>query len=78
MSVSTLTLTGFAALMEPVTDFIVNVSWVDSQPVDVLLDEKALRFFGADWYPSHPVWELFDAFDVLNINYGFTEENYNG
>lgn len=72
MSNSTLTLTGFAALMEPVTDFVTNVSWVNGEPVDVLLNEKALRFFGEQWRPEHPIWELFDALDTLGIDYGFT------
>ncbi len=73
MSNLALTLTGFAALMEPVVDFVTNVSWVDGEPVDVLLDEKALRHFGTEWRPEHPIWELFDALDILDINYGFTE-----
>ena len=79
MSNSTLTLTGFAALMQPVTDFVTNVSLVNGEPVDVLLDGKALRFFGEQWRPEHPIWELFDALDILGINYGFASmENHNG
>lgn len=70
---SNLTLISFAALMEPVADFVTSITWQDSQPVEVLLHEKALRHFGSDWYPDHPIWRLFDAFDDLGVTYGFTE-----
>ena len=73
-----MTLFSFAALVEPVTDFVTSISWLDGEPADVLLSEKALRHFGDRWYYDHPVWKLFDELDALNINYGFTEENYNG
>ncbi len=73
---SNLTLRSFAALMEPVADFVTNVSWVDGEPVDVLLKEEALRFFGEQWRPEHPIWVLFDALDVFDINYGFVTSEH--
>lgn len=76
MSVSTLTLTGFAALMEPVTDFVTSISWLDGEPADVLLSEKVLRHFGDRWYYDHPVWKLFDELDSWGVSYGFTSEEY--
>lgn len=69
---SNLTLTSFAALMEPVADFVTSITWQDSQPVEVLLHEDSLRHFGTEWHSSHPIWELFDAFDILGLTYGFT------
>lgn len=69
---SSLTLTSFAALLEPFTDFVTSVVWYDGQPVEMLLHDDAMRHFGADWYPDHPVWELFDALDVLGLTYGFS------
>lgn len=70
---SNLTLTTLAAIIAPVADFITSITWQDSQPVEVMLHEKALRHFGSDWYPGHPVWRLFDVFDDLGLTYGFME-----
>ena len=70
---SNLTLTSFAALLEPFVDFVTSVVWSDGQPVEVLLHEDALRHFGETWYFDHPIWRLFDAFDLFGLTYGFTE-----
>lgn len=73
-----LTLVSFAALLAPFDGFIHNISWIDGEPVDVILTESALRHFGQDWHSNHVVWKLFDALDTFNINYGFAVENNNG
>lgn len=70
---SSLTLASFAALMEPVANFVTSITWQDSQPVEVLLHEKALRYFGNSWYYDHPIWYLFDELDAWGVTYGFTE-----
>lgn len=76
---SNLTLRSFAALMQPVADFIVSINWSNGQPVDVLLEEKALRYFGNSWYYDHPIWYLFDELDSWGVTYGFASvENNNG
>ena len=74
-----LTLTAFADLLEPFTDFVHNVSWLDGEPVDVVLTDEALRHFGADWHSNHIASKLFDALDTFNIDYGFAvPETTNG
>lgn len=68
------TLHNFAALLSPFSDFITSISWRDGKPVDVVLSDNTLRVFGADWYPNHPVWVLFDALDLFDVDYGFEVE----
>jgi hypothetical protein len=74
VSIYTPTLHSFAALLEPFFNFISDISWVNGEPTAVMIDESAFRLFGPDWYPNHPLWELFDALDLFGIGYGFEVE----
>jgi predicted NACHT family NTPase len=74
MSMYIPTLQNVAALLSPFSDFITSISWRDGELVDVLISEAALRHFGTDWYPNHPVWVLFDALDLFAITYGYEME----
>ena len=78
MSNLTLTLTGFAALIQPFQNTVAAVQWRDGQPSDVWLYDSTLREHGTDWHRDHPLWVFFDALDDLGIGYCFVEDDYHG